>query len=53
MWLSWSRAGMEQFRKKRHALEEGDDLSFCRLVPSFSDRKAFFECITEFGQAEV
>lgn len=27
--------------------KEGEDVEFCRLVPSYSDRAAFFNCILE------
>ena len=39
-------------QKKKNQLVEGKDVPFCRLVPSYSDRKAFFACILE-GTVEV
>ena len=32
---------------RKVALPDGQDLAFCRLVPSYSDRRAFFTCILE------
>lgn len=38
---------MREFVKKDGGITEGTDLGFCRLLPSFSDRQAFFKCIME------
>ncbi len=40
------RWGREEEGKKR-AIEEGEDVKFCRLLPSFYDRRAFFVAVTE------
>ncbi len=39
---------MQRFKEAGSAtIKEGEDLTFCRLLPSFADRKSFFESIAE------